>query len=420
MRKLTATTAAAVLLTAGLTTPAWAAAPAAPTDVQVSWIGTKIRVTWQDNGEANQVAVVFPDTGRAVAQPSADAPNQVDLGTGAFAHAAKVRVSVRSVGADNELSAAAHSPLFDTHGASKPALWGATSLSTTSVRLLWNQDTIADETPNDPLDQPAGEWLKATVRPAEGQRTESLIPGGAKYADVPVPAGSVTIDLSAGNEWGLTPARDFQTVRVGTMRVSASFPAQARWAGFSVNGKLQMSEPPAGEYLNFDVQARPNSSAPWRKVSTGSGAARPGTVIPAWTGSAGGRDYRLWAAATESLRDDVFLVTPPASTSSKFVRKNAYITAGFAPNTARVSATVQLKVGVIPSLPLKAALHNWDGKQWRYLRAVQLDSKGKASIPIRAAGRGTTTKYRIATPPVKVNGLPVDASTSTPFTLKVV
>ncbi|MFK4084271.1 hypothetical protein ACI2LF_09205 [Kribbella sp. NPDC020789] len=67
---------------------------------------------------------------------------------------------------------------------------------------------------------------------------------------------------------------------------------------------------------------------------------------------------------------------------------------------------------------MKAALQKWDGKQWRYLRAVQLDAKGSASIPMRAPLRGVG-KYRIATPAVKYKGLPVDASTSLPFTLTV-
>ncbi|WP_405064098.1 hypothetical protein OG474_21275 [Kribbella sp. NBC_01505] len=424
MRTFAATTAATILLTAGVTTPAQAAVPDAPTDVQVSWAGDKIRVTWNDNGEANRVLAVFPDTGFPVALPTADAPNEVSLDVKSIGAASKVRISVRSIGADKELSAPAHSPLFDTVPVSPPALRAATSLSTTSVRLRWIQEETADVTPNDPLDQPTGAWLKATVTgPAAGQQRETLIPGGAKTADVPVPAGPVTIKLSAGDEWGTAPAGDFQTARVITTGVSTTvlgFPALTGFGGFNIKGIVQVPGAPDYATYNYDVQARPNSSAPWQKVSSGVTFDKPGTPIFAWLGASGGREYRLWVPAEEFLQDDVFIVSPAASTKAKFVRRCAAVyRAEFTPSTARVSATVKLVVNVEPYLPLKAALQKWNGKQWVHVRAVQLDAKGNANIPIRAAGRGTTTKYRILTPPVKVNGLPVEAGSSKPFTLKV-
>jgi len=422
MRKLTALGAAAALLTTTLSTPAWAAAPAAPTDVQVSWTDDgKVRVTWKDNGEANGLNIRYADRNVYAGETTADAPNEIVLSPSIFRDRSDARVGVWSDAADGGTSGWGNSPMFDSRQVAKPMLWLAQSLSATSVRLRWNQDEVADDTPNDIMDKPGGEWLKATVTgPAAGQRTETLIPAGAKTADVPVPAGSVTIKLSAGNEWGAAPARDYQTVRVGTMRISSTLPAMTSFPGFNFKGTLQMSEIPVSAAENFDVQVRPNNSAPWQTIGQGVGAYKPGTAITAYTGASGGREYRLWASATEYLRDDVFLVTPAASTSAKFVRRNTAIyRAGFSPATAQVSATVKLIVNVEPHVAMKAALQKWDGKKWVYLRAVQLDSKGNASIAIRAAGRGTTTKYRIATPPLKVNGLPVEVSTSKPFTLTV-
>ncbi len=421
MRKLLAVATSSVLLAAGVATPAWAAEPAPPSNVKVSWSGDQIRVTWQDNGEANGLNIRYADQGVYAGKTTADAPNEIVLSPSIFRDRSDARVGVWSDAADGGTSGWGNSPVFDSRQVAKPLLFQATSLSATSVRLRWNQDEVADTTPNDIMDKPAGDWLKATVTgPAAGQRTETLIPAGTHMANVPVPAGQVTIKLSAGNEWGVAPARDYQTARVGTMRVSSTLPAMTSFPGFSFKGTLQMSEPPQFGGVNFDVQVRPNSAAPWQTIGSGVSAEKPGTAIPAYTGASGGREYRLWVAPTEGQRDDVLLVSPAASTSAKFIRRNTAIyRATFSPATAQVSATVKLIVNVEPHVAMKAALQKWDGKKWVYLRAVQLDSKGNASLAIRAAGRGTTTKYRIATPPLKVNGLPVEVSTSKPFTLTV-
>ncbi|TDD57459.1 hypothetical protein E1263_23710 [Kribbella antibiotica] len=422
MRKITAVGAAAALLVTTLSTPAWAAAPEAPTDVQVSWTDDgKVRVTWKDNGEANQVRAVYPDVGPLAAEPAAGAPNEVFLSPGAFPTLSKVGISVRSVGADNVTSEPARSPLFDTHPVPKLVINNAQSLSTTSVRVWWQRDTFVDETPNDPLDHPTGTWVKATVTgPAAGQQTEYVV-RGVTTADVPVRRGPLTIKLSTGNEWGQPPAGEYQTVRVGTMSATSKLSPPARFSFTYWDSKLLATFPEIirNEVFEVEVQARPNSSSPWKKVSRNGGQI-DGKLFFTSAGAAGAQEYRLWVPAGWLYRDDVILVTPPVSTAAQFVRKYAEIGTGHAPDTARVGLTVHHKIIVAPALPLKAALQKWDGKQWRYVRAVQLDNKGKADVAIRAAGRGTTQKYRIATPAVKVNGLPVEFTTSDPFTLKVV
>ncbi|GAA1705345.1 hypothetical protein GCM10009745_61240 [Kribbella yunnanensis] len=423
MRKTLATTAAVALLTAGLSGTAWAAAPEAPTDVQVSWTAEgKVRVTWKDNGEANTVAAVFPDTGYGLDQPTADAPNELVFEPRVLEEAPKVRISVRTVGADKEMSEPVRSPLFDTHRVPQLHINKAQSLSTTSVRVWWQRDTFVDETPNDPLDQPAGIWVKATVTgPAAGQQTEFVVRGGVSTADIPVRRGPLTIKISTGDQWGQAPVGEYQTVRVGTMSVTSTLSGPGHWFQTSWNTKLLANFPEIirNEAFEVEVQARPNSSSPWKKAGRNAGLI-DGKVFYPSAGAAGGQEYRLWVPAGQLFRNDVILLTPPVSTAAQYVRKYADIGTGHAPDTARVGVTVHHKIIVSPGLPLKAALQRWDGKQWRYLRAVQLDSKGKADVAIRAAGRGTTQKYRIATPPVKVNGLPVEFSTSLPFTLKVV
>ncbi|GAA1705346.1 hypothetical protein GCM10009745_61250 [Kribbella yunnanensis] len=417
MQKLAATTAAAVLLTAGLSTPAQAAdPPAPPTDVQVSWAGDKVRVTWEDTGQANMVYLTSPGYAYLAAEPPADAPNEVLLDPRNIRDQAEMRIAVRTI-VDRQESTSAHTPLFDTHRVPKPTILSAASSSGSSVRMWLRQDEVTDKNPNDPLDHPAGAWLRATISgPAAGEQREFLIPSGTQHADVPVRPGAVTIKLSASNEWGSFPV--YGTVQVGTMRVSAALPARASWQMFTITGRVHMSEPTAGEAIAVAIQARPNAASPWKFV-TGTSAQTGSTIIPATLGAAGGQEYRLWVSETSVLRDNTFLLTPAASTTGKFVRRNALIDrAEFFPTRAPASTTVTLYVHVGPELPMKAALQKWDGKQWRYLRAVQLDAKGNAKIPMRTPLRGTA-KYRIATPPVKYKGLPVDATTSLPFTLTV-
>lgn len=404
MRKLTTLTIAGLLLTAGLSTPAWAAAPDAPTNVQISWAGDKVRVTWEDNGTPNRVGPNYTGTTYVAAAPAAEAPNEVLLDASVFRDSAQVRVSVRSVGPGRELSADAFSPVFDSHKVSSPWLRNAVALSTTSVQLSIMQDAFEDPNPSDPLDKPAGELLKATVTgPSAGQQTETLIPGGTQVANVPVRAGVTTIKLSGSNEWGAGPARDHQIVQVGSVGISTAFPTRSDWSGFELKSTLRTTYcactgKPVGEPIGFEIQSRPNKSAPWKKV-LGS-EVTPGETFTSWPGAAGGQEYRIWVPATTGLfRDEAIWLTPPVSTSAKYVQRYAAIyTSQFEPPSAPVGATVRLNVAVAPGLPMQAGLERWDGKKWVYTRAVQLDATGKASIPIRASGRGTTTKYRITTP----------------------
>ena len=64
MRRVVAIVAAAAAVGAGVQAPAWAAGPAAPTDVQVSWSDAAaglVRTSWTDGGEANKLRIEYKD-----------------------------------------------------------------------------------------------------------------------------------------------------------------------------------------------------------------------------------------------------------------------------------------------------------------------------------------------------------------------
>lgn len=92
--------------------------------------------------------------------------------------------------------------------------------------------------------------------------------------------------------------------------------------------------------------------------------------------------------------------------------------AGFNVTTARVGQMVKLSVDVRPGGTVRGALQRWDGKSWRSVLAVPV-SKGKAVVYVRAAGRGTTTTYRVAVPGMTYYGLPIRTTGSRSFTLTV-
>ncbi len=426
MRKLAATTAAAVLLTAGLATPAWAAYPPVPTNVTVSWAGEQIRVTWQDNGEANVIRkYTGSGNGVEVDTQTADEPNEVLLSKD-FVESGAARIIVLSKGTDGLLSGWGQSPQFDTWRAFKPDLRGASMRDDLSVRLWWYWPAREDYA--DPLDRPEAQWLKATVTgPAAGQRQEYPLPLNHDLAfDVPAPPQLSTITLSAGNEWGTSPGTG-PLVRVGITRMDSKFLSQQAYNRVFV-GDVTLHRylcacpedlTPDQDAVEAQVQARPNSSAPWKTIYAN--ARTPGTPIPMSPLSKGSQQYRIFVPAytTGWVGSRPIVVMRPVSSSVKTSLTLALFgKTGFFPASAPVSATTKLIVQLSPRLDMKAALQRWDGKQWRYAREVRL-AKGLTEIPIRAAGRGTTTKYRILTPKLLLNGLPIEASTSAPFTLTV-
>ncbi|WP_405064097.1 hypothetical protein OG474_21270 [Kribbella sp. NBC_01505] len=426
MRRFVALAAAAVLLTGGLATPAWGATPEAPRNVQVSWAGDQIRVTWQDDGEANVIRKkTTTGDGVEVDTQTADEPNEVLLSSD-FPETDEARIIVLSRGTDGRLSAWGQSPTFDTRRPVRPEMRTADMRDDLSVRLWWYREARIDY--KDPLDRPEAQWLKATVAgPAAGQKKEYTLPleGGDSMFDVPAPAPLSTITLAAGNEWGTT-AGTGPFVRVGVTRAeTAVVPRQIY--GYAVMNlttlRYQCNCPddknPGKNAVEVEIQARPNTSAPWTKI--GRNAGQPGTPFFTEAEAVGSRQYRIFVPAYGNswFGDIPIVVMRPVSTAPKTSLTFAnFGTAAFSPASAPVGATVKLTVQLLPKADMNAALQRWDGKQWRHTRGVPL-VRGVATIPIRASGRGTTTKYRILTPRVTVKGLPIEPTTSKPFTLTV-
>ncbi|TDC30122.1 hypothetical protein E1261_14155 [Kribbella albertanoniae] len=380
----------------------------------------RVRISWQDVGEANTVRVEYPD--RPLTQvlefTEAGAPNE------AFANRLvddnRVRVTVTTK-KDGEQSTPTPSAWFDARWATHPVVQDATLLADGSVAMKWTQPAIGvDQTPNDPLDRPlSDEWLKITLTPAKGAKEEFLLPAGATEFTVPPRQRPMTLRMSSGNEW-ISWIPEGRWVRVGVMSAGMSVPALESYGRYlDIMSTLDLFYCDCAEHgesgITVQLQARANSSAPWKTY----GRFGADTVDPVQTpmSSLGGRQYRLWVPAQKAHNGDITLsaATSTAAKSSRTVA-NMIITR-FEPSRLLVGQTTKLNVRVQPAIDMTAALQSWNGKQWRYVRAVPL-KKGIAIVPIKATRRGTTT-FRIATPPVTVSGLPVLATTSKPFTLTI-
>ncbi|MDX2971624.1 hypothetical protein [Kribbella solani] len=387
MRKLVATT-SAVLLLAGTqaisASAATAAAPAAPTDVKIAWTDSgKLRISWQDSGEQNYIRAEYPDRNQVMLLDltTADEPNELVI-PGAMLDEDRVRVTVTSRGADT--------------------------------------------TPGDPLDRPdSDEWLKATVQ--SGEKTQVIpLPPGTSQAILPAVSRPASIRLSTGNEWGTTGKRvDEPTARnvvVGNLTARTTVPAQMTFGTYvPITTSLDEYWCICAEQADYGIpvwlQARANSSTAWRTVGkyTGSTTRPFSTRIT----SVGGRQFRIWVPARKGISQQAISLTPASSTSARSSSTLAqFRTAGFDVASARAGQLVKLTVDVRPGGTVKGALQRWDGKSWRSVLTVPI-TKGKATMYVRAAGRGTTTYYRVAVPAMTYYGLPIATTGSKSFKLAV-
>ncbi|GAA2831258.1 hypothetical protein [Kribbella solani] len=431
MRKLVATT-SAVLLLAGTqaisTSAATAAAPAAPTDVKIAWTDSgKLRISWQDSGEQNYIRAEYPDRNQTMLLDltTADEPNELVI-PGAMLDEDRVRVTVTSRDGTVE-SAAAPTAWFDARTPAYPFVQDAELLPDLSVRITWKQAVRgADTTPGDPLDRPdSDEWLKTTVQ--SGEKTQVIpLPPGTSQAILPAVSRPASIRLSTGNEWGTTGKRvDEPTARnviVGNLTARTTVPAQTTFGTYvPITTSLDEYWCICAEQADYGIpvwlQARANSSTAWRTVGkyTGSTTRPFSTRIT----SVGGRQFRIWVPARKSISQQAISLTPASSTTARSSSTLAqFRTAGFDVASARAGQLVKLTVDVRPGGTVKGALQRWDGKSWRSVLTVPI-TKGKATMYIRAAGRGTTTYYRVAVPAMTYYGLPIATTGSKSFKLAV-
>ncbi|TDD57458.1 hypothetical protein E1263_23705 [Kribbella antibiotica] len=425
MRKLLATATIAALLTAGLATPAWAAAPDAPTDVQVAWVGDKIRVTWKDNGEANDVATNYPGIGlaRTNGRTEAGDDNELLIDRSKFANEDRVLIRVFVRTAEGGQGPSATSSEFDSRIPVYPIIEDADLLADGSVKLVrWTQPAVVDTNPGDPLDRPASdEYLGAQIA-VPGSPVERLpIPASATSFTVPPRPRPATISLYAGNEWresylsnGDGPRLERQ-VLVGTLSAAAAVPAMGIYS-LQLGIKTTLTSNLANMPMPVQLQARPNSASPWKTYGRYNGNLnRPFHTDIA---SLGERQYRIWVPSAKQSTQSAIKLTPAASTTARTSKSTAKAQwSGIQPYDTEAGRMVTLKVYVEPGVNMKAALQRRVGKTWKYVRELPL-TKGRLTLQFRAT-RQAQTWYRVVTPPVKVNGLPVLAGTSLDYAFTV-
>jgi hypothetical protein len=433
MRRTVATAAAVSLLAAGQVLPAAAAPPAAPTDVQIAWGGQGIKITWQDTGEKNIVRAEYPDLHRTdgIALVGATEPNGIVTFRPGFAEADRVRITVTSVVGDTE-STATPTAYFDTWLPGYPFVQDAELLPDLSVRLKWTQAAPhVDVTPDDPMDNPPfdPDYIRARIAgpvPADPSQQERIpLTVGSTTGVLPPRPRPETIALEAGNEWGgwyLGHEPAHRQVSVGTMTGRFTVPAQTTFGDYvRISTSLDEFFCTCAEQRDSSIpvllQARPTATSAWTTVGRYTGGTA--SAFPTWITSVGGRQFRLWVPARKQLDQGSVRLTPASSTSARTTTTLArFVTSGFNVTSARVGQMVKLTVDVRPGGTVKGALQRWDGKYWRSVLTVPI-TKGKAVMYVRAAGRGTTTSYRVAVPSMTYYGLPILTTGSRSFKLTV-
>ncbi|MFB6720302.1 hypothetical protein ACFCV3_09095 [Kribbella sp. NPDC056345] len=418
MRKLAAVAASAAVLTAGLQAPAWAADPA--TDFEISWLGAKLHLTWKDNGEKNIVLAEYDGQSQPVlfTDVAAGEPNDIQRFSTLQA-SDKVRFVLRTVAADGS-SVDTQSPWFDTRGPAAPVVQDANLLTNLTTTLTWIQSTVADTTPGDPLDLPTGGSVKAVVD-LPGTATKSYpFAAGTTSATIPAQARPAAIKLIAVNEWGETAGP--KTIRLGTLGAGITVPASAAYGNrLGIKSTLDLFTSEGREErasgIKVELQARAKSTDAWKTYGRYAG----NTTAAFDTGIAalGNRQYRLFVPARKVASGNVIALTPASSTSAKSsVTLTKFVSAGFTPATATSGAVVKLTAKIQPAVTVKATLQYWDGKRWSNASAVTF-TKGSALESGRAGGPPGVSSYRIAVPPISINGLYLNATQSAIFRITV-
>jgi hypothetical protein len=426
MRKPLAAVTAALILLGGTQLPAWAAEPPPPpTDVQVNWLdltaGT-FKVTWNDGGEANWVRLEYEDIDAplALASVKADAPNEITRSKLNLYGNKVARIVVVTRGEPGVESIAAFSPWFDTNHPAVATLVTASALADGSVRMKWLRGTAAqDTTPNDPLDRPsADEKVVPAIEPPSGAVERFPVPAEATTATVPARPRPYRVRLRTENEWGVSVDDYHSTIRVTTLTAAFGIPAIGQYSS-TVRFTAEVGSPECSGavcgYGPVSLQARADATKPW--VTIGTYNAEP-PKFSAAIGVYGGRQYRLSAPAWSHNTGDI-AVAPPISTSARYSAAQAkFSVVGFNTTSASVGQLVKATVNVLPAGSVKADLQWFDGKVWRHGAYIPL-TKGKGTLTIKAAGRGTTRSWRVTVPKMTMNGLPIVATASRAFKLTV-
>ncbi|WP_344845641.1 hypothetical protein [Kribbella ginsengisoli] len=435
MRRSIAVVAVAGVACVGVQVPAWAAVPTAPTDVQVGWSDAAaglVRTSWTDTGEANKLRIEYKDGTPTAdwATRKASLPNEVIGGQPLFNKIARIRVvSVDAAGAE---STAAVSPWFDTNLLGQPTVTAATALPGGALRLAWKRTAVTDSTPNDPLDlAPGPETVNLKVGMPHYDMPEAVFPqpAGASTGVVPARALPYPAFVQLRNEWGTVWSR---YVMASDMKLFLrKVPAYGQY------GRPLVIEGQAGQDSCLDrdycrlwqgagvpvtMQARPSKTKPWQYA--GHYTAYADTIydnvgFETAGGAVGGREYRFYVPAWTYRYKDEWDVSAAVSTTARYIPTQSYFrVVGFNTFTAKVGQAVKATVDVQPAGTVKADLQWSDGKTWHHGAYIPL-TKGKGTLTLKAAGRGTTRSWRVVVPKMTMNGLPIVTTPSRTFKLTV-
>ncbi|MEV6282801.1 hypothetical protein [Kribbella sp. NPDC051770] len=428
---------AALAVVGGLAVPGVAqavpAGQAAVSEVKVAWAAPgSVKISWTEAaGIANDVYLeVSGRQAERIGTTTAAGANELVVPASALKPSHDAASTARIFVADPS-TAGARSASFDRY------LWGDTAISKGMVRgaLQWTfaADTAKDTTPNDPLDRPGAPLMTPKVTRVKAGtaaqcETVALPSTTNEYGQVPVQAGPYSVELVRSNEWGETTAG---TIRTRTGSVAFNTPASGIYgAKVTMTGSIALSKlanPAGGDCRvvadstnlvqhQMSLQGRNSATSPWYSIGVSKTDAQ-GKYTFVIT-NPGAREYRgilnesgLGAGTTNVQANSVvkMIRATPQVLDARFL--DADITLGQQPNAT---------VSVAPRGPQQVALQfkNSSG-QWQGLMYRTLDEGSVQSGPFAFNRRGTHQFRWWVAASRNVDGLPVDAGYTHPFTLVV-
>ncbi|ONI71531.1 hypothetical protein BWI15_15240 [Kribbella sp. ALI-6-A] len=425
MRRIALVTAAGLVPTLGLVSPAQAADPA-PTNVKVAWSSaahTHVRVTWDEAVAApNRIYPQYPSGVGGETTTTAAAPNQVDLPVAAFRNEPSVRIAVYAgpVGT----GPAGLSVPFDTLTPGEPVIDQMIAKGDNTYTMTWRSGPPKPD-PN------AGDPLDLTNGPHHFQLYASR--ATVTIWDVVVPWTTATtatflttdkppihLGLYDRNEWtansaGKSLALDYERFGPVTIPASTTYGQPTVITGVIERLSRFCDPGPCWEMRTGEaprpvvLQARNTTGAPWYVVgSVQSQADGRFRFAPVARGT---REYRI--AVPDQLTSDSFGlgVIGPASTTLTRPR----VLASFADPTVKLGQPARARISVSPAVNVRTTLQRWDGTAWRDLKWVYLSS-GWGDYTFAATQRGSYA-YRFLVPSFTYGGLPLAWQVSPTFVL---
>ncbi|MEV6411297.1 hypothetical protein [Kribbella sp. NPDC051718] len=411
--------------------PAQAAAPDAPTDVQLSWVDVAkktVKLTWKDNGEKNyfglQIGTAEPVTLPWPEGAGGDNATILTMGSGLVGKE-KVRYLVWTEDADGAVSTKTASAWFDTKLSGVPWLTNAEVLADSSLRLT-HRMPAADTTPGDPLDLPSsttftvGRWASNTAQPTE----TFPVPAGSTTITIPPRPRAYKVDYQSHNEWGNNSLElPFTFAPMGADLKVDAVTTFGQQTGFRIYSGPLLCVPSRQscpytytEETVSQLQSRANASQPWKTIGT---YRKFGTSIGSAVLATGSTQYRLYVPAWKALDWSTTTgISAATSTSARNAATQSAVDFGLTTSNAKVGQVVKAVVSVKPAGGGKASLQWLDGKVWRTTAYIPL-VKGKGTLSFKASGRGTTRNWRVAIPQLTWYGKTIIATTSYPFPLTV-